>query len=249
MALFTALIVGHVIVGVVALGSFWVPIVATKGGAAHRKWGRIFHYAVCAAAWFAIAMALLNLTFADDRHPTLTDRELFEGLFGWMMLYLGVLTLGLTTYGMGQARVRRTGGKMQWSWHLPIQAAVLVTALICAIDGLLLRQPLMIALALLGIGTAVTFVLAIVRPRPDRVAPIGEHLKAMVGAGIAAYTAFLSVGLLQLFPAYVFNPIVWSIPSLVGVAIILVQLRKLGARTAAKPPSAPAPVRTSTSNR
>jgi hypothetical protein len=249
MALFTALIVGHVIVGTVALISFWVPVVTAKGGAAHRKWGRIFHYAVCIAAWFAIAMALLNLTFADDRHPTLTDRELFEGLFGWMMLYLGVLTLGLTTYGMGQAQICRTGGEMQRLWHLPIQAAVFVAASVCAIDGMLLGQPLMIALALLGIGTAVTFVLAIVRPRPDRGTATGEHLKAMVGAGIAAYTAFLSVGLLQLFPAYVFNPIVWSVPSLVGVAIILFQIRALRAKITAKPPSAPAPVRTSTSNR
>jgi hypothetical protein len=225
MALFTALIVGHVIAGTIALTSFWVPIVSRKGGPAHRKWGRVFYYAVCLAGWLAIAMALLNLTFADNRHPTLTDRELFEGLFGWMMLYLGVLTLGLATYGIGQAQLRRTARPMQQQWHLPIQLSVLIAAIVCAIDGIILRQPLMIALALLGVGTAVTFIIAILRPKRDLSAPIGEHLKAMVGAGIAAYTAFLSVGLLQVFPAYVFNPLIWSVPSLIGVVIILFQIR------------------------
>jgi hypothetical protein len=238
MLLFTALIVGHVIAGTIALTSFWVPVVSRKGGPAHRKWGRMFHYAVCAAAWMAIAMAILNLTFADNRHPTLTDRNLFEGLFGWMMLYLGVLTLGLTTYGMGQAQSRRSGGRMSLQWHMPIQAAVLVAALICIIDGIILRQPLMIALALLGIGTAITFVIAILRPGQERIAPVGEHLKAMVGAGIAAYTAFLSVGLLQVFPAYVFNPLIWSVPSLIGVGIILYQVKAIR-RPAATLPSAP----------
>ncbi len=223
--LFTGLIAGHVIAGTIALISFWVPIVARKGGSAHRKWGRVFYYAVCVAGWLAIAMALLNLTFADNRHPTLTDRELFQGLFGWMMLYLGVLTLGLATYGAGQARARRMAGAMPRRSHLSIQAAVLAAALVCTIDGIILRQPLMIALALLGIGTAITFIIAIVRPSADTSAPIGEHLKAMAGAGIAAYTAFLSVGLLQVFPAYVFNPIIWSVPSLIGTAIILFHIR------------------------
>jgi hypothetical protein len=246
--IFTALIVGHVIAGTIALFSFWVPIVARKGGPAHRKWGRVFYYAVCVAGWLAIAMALLNLTWADNRHPTLTDRDLFEGLFGWMMLYLGVLTLGLATYGIGQARSRRAGEPMRLSRHLPIQTAVLAAAMVCAIDGIVLRQPLMIALALLGIGTAVTFIIAIMRPSPENSAPVGEHLKAMVGAGIAAYTAFLSVGLLQVFPAYVFNPLIWSVPSLIGTAIILFQIRAIR-RAAVTPPSAPAPVRTSTSSR
>ncbi len=226
MALFTALIVGHVVAGIVALCSFWVPVVSRKGGPAHQKWGRIFYYAVCVAGWFAIAMALLNLTIAQDRHPALTDRNLFNGLFGWMMLYLGVLTLGLATYGIGQAQSRRGGRSMRLGRHLPIQSAVLTAALVCAIDGILLRQPLMIALAALGIGTAITFMIAVVRPSPDTSAPVGEHLKAMVGAGIAAYTAFLSVGLLQLLPAYVFNPLIWSVPSVIGTAIIVFQLNQ-----------------------
>ena len=30
----------------------------------------------------------------------MTDRELFAGLFGWMMLYLGTLTIGFVDYGL-----------------------------------------------------------------------------------------------------------------------------------------------------
>ena len=63
-------------------------------------------------------------------------------------------------------------------------------------------------------------------PFPGPAAQLREHLKAMVAAGISAYTAFLSVGLLRVMPAHVFNPLIWALPSIVGFAIIMVQLRR-----------------------
>ena len=36
----------------------------------------------------------------------------------------------------------------------------------------------------------------------------------MVATGIAAYTAFLSVGLIEMFPAHAFNPAIWALPTI-----------------------------------
>jgi hypothetical protein len=223
---FQALVIGHVIAGAVALVSFWVPVVSRKGGSAHRTWGRIFKAALYTAAWFAIGMAVLNLTTANDRHSVLTDRALFDGLFGWMMLYLGVLTLGLGQYGMAAAKARGDAVAMRSPLNVVIQLCVIGAAVNCAVRGYWLGQPLMVGLAILGLGAAATFLIAMFWPSRSRQGYVREHLKAMVGSGIAAYTAFLSVGLLQIVPDYVFNPAIWSIPSLVGIALILVHFRR-----------------------
>lgn len=225
--IFKALIIGHVLAGAAALVTFWVPVLSRKGGAAHRRWGRAFIRALCAAAILAIAMAIMNLTVSSDRHPTLADRDAFQGLFGWMMLYLGVLTLGLAQYGRAAARSGGTARVAATKLNLSVQALVALAAIICAFEGVRLGQPLMVVLAGLGLGSSVTFVVAMLRDPADRQSHIREHLKAMVGAGIAAYTAFLSVGLLQIMPEQVFNPLIWAIPSVIGVAVILTNLQRL----------------------
>jgi hypothetical protein len=227
MTLFKLLVIGHIIAGLIVLITFWVPIASRKGGVDHRRWGRIFAKALFAAAWFAIAMAVLNLTTASDRHPVLTDRRLFDGLFGWMMLYLGVLTLGLGRYGMEAARQRGKAGTMRTPFDLGLQSLVILFALNCGVRGFMLGQPLMIGLAGLGLGAALTFIFAILRPSAAPASHVREHLKAMVGAGISAYTAFLSVGLLQIVPDHVFNPAIWAIPSVVGVSLIIIHLRRI----------------------
>jgi hypothetical protein len=54
-----------------------------------------------------------------------------------------------------------------------------------------------------------------------RTAYVGEHFRALLGMGISAYTAFLSVGLVRLMPEQVFNPLIWAGPSVIGVGLIL----------------------------
>jgi hypothetical protein len=76
------------------------------------------------------------------------------------------------------------------------------------------------------------------RRNPARQDYIPEHLKAMVATGIAAYTAFLSVGLVEMFPAHAFNPAIWALPTLAGMAIIIWFLR--GLKAGASRPGQPA---------
>jgi hypothetical protein len=227
--LFTLILAVHVGSGVVALTSFWGAVATRKGGAAHRRWGAMFSIAIYAAGYMALGMGLLSLRWPLAMHPGLTDETLYRGLFGWMMLYLALLTMSMTRYGLKMvANKRDHAANRHWSM-VGLQVAVLLAALKCAWEGVVLSQPLMIGVSIIGFGTTLTYLWYMFRANPARLDYIPEHLKAMVATGIAAYTAFLSVGLVEMFPAHAFNPAIWALPTVGGMAIILWFLRGLKA--------------------
>jgi hypothetical protein len=227
--LFNLILAAHVGAGVAALTSFWGAVATRKGGAAHRRWGAMFSMAIYAAGFMALGMGLLSLRWPLAMHPGLTDETLYRGLFGWMMLYLALLTMSMTRYGLKMvANKRDHGANRHWSM-VALQVAVLAAALKCAWEGVVLSQPLMIGVSVIGFGTTLTYLWYMFRAAPGRLDYIPEHLKAMVATGIAAYTAFLSVGLVEMFPAHAFNPAIWALPTVGGMAIILWFLRGLKA--------------------
>lgn len=222
MALFEALIALHVATGAVGLTAFWGPIATKKGAAKHRKWGRAACYGFIGAGGLAIAMALLSLYGPEHRHPEIADRALFDGLFGWMMLYLGVLTLGFVDYGLGVVRHARDRRALRAPRHQAVIAAVVVAGAWCGYVGFLVGHPLMMLVAFIGIvAMAIQQVYIWRRTDPPRGTHVGEHFRALIGMGISAYTAFLSVGLIRYVPEHVFNPAVWAGPSVIGVGLIL----------------------------
>jgi hypothetical protein len=158
-------------------------------------------------------------------HPGLTDEPLYRGLFGWMMLYLGLLTMSMTRYGLKMVANKRDHAANRHWTMVALQVAVLVAAVNCAVHGVILHQPLMIGVSIIGFGTTLTYLWYMFRPDPGRTDYIPEHLKAMVATGIAAYTAFLSVGLVEMFPEHAFNPAIWALPTIAGMAIIIYFLR------------------------
>ena len=241
MALFEALVVLHVATGALGLTAFWGPIVTRKGAAKHRKWGRAACYGFLGAGALAIAMALLSLYGPDHRHPEVTDRALYEGLFGWMMLYLGVLTIGFVDYGLAVVRHSRDRRALRSARYQAMIAAVVISGAWCGIYGYQVGHPLMMLVAFIGIVAMLIQQRYIWRKDdPPRTTYIGEHFRALIGMGISAYTAFLSVGLIRLIPEHVFNPLIWAGPSIIGVSLILYFTVK-GKRTAAGTHSGPRP--------
>jgi anti-sigma regulatory factor (Ser/Thr protein kinase) len=92
---------------VVALTSFWGAVVTRKGGPAHRRWGFVFSAAIYTAASQALGMGLLSLVWPLAMHPQLTDEVLYRGMFGTMMVYLGLLAISMTRYGLMMVVNRR----------------------------------------------------------------------------------------------------------------------------------------------
>jgi uncharacterized membrane-anchored protein len=241
--LFTLFLAVHVGAGVVALTSFWGALATRKGGPAHRRWGFVFSAAIYTAAAQALGMGGLSLVWPLAMHPQLDDAVLYRGMFGTMMVYLGLLAISMTRYGLVMVANRRNhAGNRHWSM-LALQGATLLAAAICLVHGLFLldrngpvMEPvLMVLVALLGFGTTTTYFRYIFTAPASQRAYIPEHFKAMVATGIAAYTAFLSVGLIELVPAHAFNPLVWAIPSVIGMMIIIHHLRQYRTPRAAVP--------------
>lgn len=222
MHLFEILIVLHVITGTTGLIAFWVPIVTKKGALNHRLWGRLCSYGFMGAGGLAVVMALISLYGPEERIPSVTDRVLFEGLFGWMMLYLGLLTIGFADYGLAVVKHSRNREALRGIRYQAVIAAVLSSAVYCFWFGFGIGEALMMAVAVLGLVSMSIQELYIWRSAPPTPRSyVGEHFRALIGMGISAYTAFMSVGLIRYIPEHVFNPLVWALPSTVGVALII----------------------------
>jgi hypothetical protein len=233
MAIFEVIVGLHVIAGTIGLVAFWGPIVTRKGAPDHRKWGRIACYGFLGAGVLAILMALLSLYGPEKRIPAITDRKLFAGLFGWMMLYLGCLTIGFVDYGLAVVKHATDHKALRGLRYQGVIAVVVVTALWCGWFGLRVGHPLMIIVAAIGLsamamqqryiwsGTAPSTAALKRRSGRARKTYVGEHFRALIGMGISAYTAFLSVGLVRAFPEHVFNPLIWAGPSSIGIGLII----------------------------
>lgn len=221
MHLFEAIVVLHVLAGGIGLVTFWVPVGARKGGIRHRKWGRIACRGFMIAGSLAMSMALLSLFGPEQRLPMIKDRVVFDGLFGWMMLYLGMLTIGFAHYGLSVVAHRNSRAALRGWRHQLVFAAVVLLAIRCGVYGLSTGQPLMVLVAVVGLIAVATQQRYIWRRAVDPASHVPEHFRSLLGMGISAYTAFLSVGMIRMFPDHVFNPLVWSVPSIVGVALII----------------------------
>ena len=101
-------------------------------------------------------------------------------------------------------------------------AMVIASATYCGLYGFGIGNALMMAVAALGIVAMSLQQVHIWRAEPaSPKSYVGEHFRALLGMGISAYTAFMSVGLIRWAPAIVFNPIVWAVPSIIGVGLII----------------------------
>jgi hypothetical protein len=231
LLIFHALVATHILAGTTGAITFWVPVLGRKGGVDHRKWGKIFTRAMLITGSLAICMSIMTLIDPMGTHPHLADRfdDVFvRAIFGWLMLHMGILTVNLAWYGWLCVLNRREHLANRTPLNMGLQAAVLIAALNCALQGWLAGQYLMIGLAMVGIATGVTNLVFLLNPKPAPLVWQKEHLKALVGAGISVYTAFFAFGSVRILPELALNPVMWAIPLTTGVLMILYHWRQIG---------------------
>ena len=234
--LFRAIIALHILAGAPGLLIFWVPVLSKKGWARHRMFGRVFLVLMMVAASCAGALSILTLIAPMKTHPHLvnhpdfpqfSDPALVRCIFGWLMLFLAILTINLVWSGYLAAKHKREHDKIRvwhnWLW----QGLLLAAAVNCAIQGLRVDFPVTIAMSLLGFGGAANNIWFMTRKEPKKLAWLAEHIKMHVGTGISVYTAFFAFGAVRIAPDVALNPILWAVPLVVGLAIIGYQLAKL----------------------
>jgi hypothetical protein len=228
---FHILVWTHIASGAIGLVAFWVPVLGRKGGHAHRRWGKLFVASMLVTGSVAIGISTCTVIDPVGTHPHLPDAVLVRGIFGWMMLYLAVLTINLAWYGWlcVQNRTRHAANR-EWR-NLALQVLVTVAAANCALQGWLIGQPLMIGISFVGFATAATNLRFLYKAKPARNEYLFEHLKGLVGAGISVYTAFFAFGAVRLMPQLALNPLLWAVPLTTGLAIIIYYKIDLGRKS------------------
>ena len=227
----------HILSGSIGLVCFWVPIVSLKGGSAHVRFGKLFTLSMLVTGFVAIGISTTTLIAPVETHPAVElkgDVDLIRGIFGWMMQYLAVLTINLAWFGWRVAINKRNHvNNLEWR-NIILQILLIITALNCLVQGVRIGQILMIGISFVGFATVATNMWFLMKKRPGPFEWQLEHVKALVGAGISVYTAFLAFGAVRLMPSVALNPILWAIPLTTGIALIVYHQRKIRHRYARK---------------
>lgn len=224
----------HITAGSIGLLSFWVPVVARKGGRDHRRWGRVFTWCMLVTGSAAIGISICTLIAPLETHPQLSDAAWIRGVFGWMMLGLAILTINLAWYGW-LCVLNRNDHRRNLEWrNLLLQYLLIAAAANCAWQGWRIGQPLMFGMPAIGFATALTNLYFLYKPRRGPNDWLLEHIKALVGAGISVYTAFFAFGAVRTIPALALHPALWAIPLTVGLGLILYHQRNVRRSTSAR---------------
>lgn len=221
MRAFELLVDAHIVTGSVGLLAVWIPMLGRKGGQRHKRWGTVFAVSMLLTGTIAVGISSLSILFPVETHPNIPDAVLVRGIFGWMMLYLAILTINLAWYGWLAVRHKREHAR-NLSWHnLGLQGLLALATLNCFVQGFLIGQFLMVGISMIGFATVATNLNAMTRQSPPPQAWLVEHFKGLVGAGISVYTAFFAFGAVRLMPELALSPVLWAIPLIAGLGIIL----------------------------
>jgi hypothetical protein len=219
--IFEAFLWTHILFGVTGALTFWVAMWSRKGGGTHRKWGKVFAWSLIVTGLCAIGMSLTTLTWPIETHPHIKDVVLIRVIFGWMMFYLGVLTISLCWHGLQAVRNKTDHAANRRPFDIGLQLATIAAAANCALQGWLSGWNLMIGMSLIGFASAGTNLLFAFTEKPWRLQYQVEHFKALVGAGISVYTAFLAFGSVRLMPQMALTGYLWFPPIVIGISIIV----------------------------
>ncbi|WP_375758390.1 hypothetical protein [Corallococcus exercitus] len=172
----------HIASGVVAFVTLWLPLVAHKGGALHRRAGRIYVGATISAALFALVSSGGRFLQAPREQPM--------ALF---FVYLAVLSAAAASMGV---RVPRTKTRTEASTHpldVGLSTLLLCLGLFTGAYGLRMGIPLLWGFAPVGILCGLTGLWYWMRPPQERMHWWFQHMAAMGASGIGTLTAALVV--------------------------------------------------------
>lgn len=225
MVIFDTLVNAHIVTGTTGLVAMWVPVFTRNGGPKHKLIGRVFVCAMLATGLIAIGISLCSLAYPLETHPPAKgfpdDIATLRGLFGWMMMYLGVLTVALAWHGYVTIRHKFDRAAYGTVFNVALQATMGLAAAWCAVFGLMIGQGIMVGVAVPGIAASILNGYYLVQKQPPHQEWLVQHFRASIGAGISVYTAFFAFGAVNWFPALAFNPVLWALPTVLGVGYMI----------------------------
>jgi hypothetical protein len=211
----------HLVGGAAGLLLVPVPLLTKKGGALHKRAGKLFVLAMTTASWSGLAMALSWIVLPHEFRPAGSDADptsvRASGLF------LGTIAF-ITLSGIHQllrapARKRETTPAPTFTDRaLPLVTAIAGVA--TAATGLVFGRGLLVAFGLLAIFAGISDLRFSLRKLPSRMAWWYQHMSGAMVTVIATLTAFLVFGGRRFFADLVpdgFGWVLWIAPALVIV--------------------------------
>lgn len=237
---FNAIVFFHIVVGSIGLISFWVPVVARKRRGLHTQAGKVFAYAMLATAVSAALAAVLTLLDPLATHPETSARYAvsLRAVNGLMLLYLAAITFAAAFTGLRAARLKRRWGGHGDGAEVAVHLIAFLLALAVLVVGWQLGSWLMMGLSMIGLSGAPGTLRRLRRIPNQGQEWKYQHMGAMLGAGIAAHTAFLVFGAGRFVDSSLGNSVwVWLAPTLIGVPAISIWTRVLRRRDAETHPT------------
>lgn len=233
----------HIALGVIALFLFWIPMLSRKGSTVHRSSGRYYGHIMKAVALSGLAMTALVWfdPIATKGTGLMVDGKISQGKLDFLMLInlflflLSLLTWVTIRHATGSLLCKQNRDPLKhWTYQAPVWLLALV-APYAAWQGFVFNMPLVMVFSAISIVSCVGILNYLHKTTVTANRWLIEHAGAMLGSGIAAYTAFFAFGGRTLFadvlPGY-WMMLPWLLPSLIGVPTSIWFKRRLsqGAR-------------------
>jgi hypothetical protein len=246
---------GHIGLGFVGLGLFWLILAIPKGSRWHVCCGKVFAgvtWIVGGSALFSSLWALVHVdSFAPElQHHTDVEqvREIYHFIFA-ILLYLSAATLSGAVFGVQVMRRRDRHDDLRLTclpFWLSITAScafVLMTFGVWhlvntkASTGGMVREAYLIPVVVgcFGLGTVRQEWRYVFGPSQGNRAWLYRHVWHMCGTGVAFHTAFLVFGANRMFGfrlpgAWALIP--WILPPVIGMSLTAEYIRQLKRKSA-----------------
>lgn len=191
----------HIASGFTALFSMGIPLVAKKGGAAHRRFGSVYVSSMFVAATAAMALAPVRMLQRPQARWTVSI----------FLAYLGVMSFASCFYGVRVLRQKRRDAPHTHPLDLRVPVVLGLSAVAIAAYGLTVHHLLSVLFAPLGLLVAVPQWKTL---RSVPTAPrwwLWEHMRAVLISCIGTVTAFLVVNVARFVP-HGAEAFVWMAP-------------------------------------
>jgi len=218
----------HIAGGSVALLSMFIPLVTRKGGRTHRRSGWAFVGGMTVVSVTALMLSAARYFF--DPRPEAQAFALF-------LFYVAILTGNAVSVGIRALQMKDRTGPHVHPWDVGLAALLTVTSVAMAVYGIATSRALFVAFSGIGLVAGVQGLWYWLRPPTCRMHWWLRHMSAMLGACIAATTAFL-VNNAALVGAPRGSMIVWLAPSIIGTPVTAIWIayyrRRFAGRSAAR---------------
>ncbi len=232
----------HLAVGVCALLVFWVPLFTRKGALNHRRFGRAFAWVMYAVAGTGMVMSLVDIHQPLASHaPGLSVGAAEAGAVirqirtqALFLFSLSVLVLTTTRHGWLVALYKNDRRVLRRPAHVGLCTGLLVVGLGLSIVGWQGGQILLMVFGVFEMIIAGNYLRFIYKAGLGVREWVVEHLGALIGSGIGAYTAFFVFGGTRLFQSLFQGSfsdasiVLWVAPGVLGGVAIAVLSRRHG---------------------